>query len=400
MECKKQSMFWYRITQFASYIVSKFIFKRKFVRNEIKGKKGPFVIIANHEAAYDFVNLIGATNEPMTFVISNSFYNALPFKKPMDKIGVIPKQQFQTTLHDIKAMRCAIDNGRILVIYPAGLMCEDGLSTPIPEATYKFLKWIKADIYGAKTEGTYFAMPKWSKGLRKGKTYLDIYKLFDKEEIENMDEAEIKKKADEVLLFDAYRDQEERRIKYRKNSNIEGLENVLYVCPHCKREFTMNTKKNKIYCSACGYEQEADKYAFFHKTSKVGKEIRYVSDWSRLIYKETRKKIENGVLRAVNTTVEITKLVNGKFVEIGKGILNITKSTLSLKNENELDLNVSTVTFPSLPFKPGVYLEIQDGDNIYRCKPNDPRHVIKLVGALKIFHEISMSETAKETAHA
>ncbi len=395
MKCKKQSVFWYRITQFLSGIVAKFIFKRKFIRNEIKGKKGPFVIIANHQAAYDFVNLIGATKEMMTFVISNSFYNALPFKKAMDRIGVIPKQQFQTSVHDITMMKRAIESGRILVIYPAGLMCEDGLSTPIPEATYKFLKWIKADIYGARTEGTYFAMPKWSKGFRKGKTYLDVYKLFDKDEIENMTEAEIKEKADEVLLFDAYRDQEERRIKYKKNNNIEGLENVLYVCPHCKREFTLKTKKNKIFCSACGYGQRADKYAFLHKISKVGKEIRYVSDWSVLIYNETKKKIVSGVLRSVNSIVEITQLTNGKFAPIGTGVLNIDKSTVSLKDGEDVDVNVSTVSFPSLPFKPGQYLEIQSGNNIYRCVPEDPRLVIKFIGALKIFHEISASEVSR-----
>ncbi|MBQ9740016.1 MAG: YscO family type III secretion system apparatus protein, partial [Kiritimatiellae bacterium] len=49
-----------------------------------------------------------------------------------------------------------IDEEGILVIYPAGLMSDDGTSTPIPAATYSFLKWIKADIYMAKTIGTYF----------------------------------------------------------------------------------------------------------------------------------------------------------------------------------------------------------------------------------------------------
>ena len=138
MRRKKQSKFWYWATRVAAWFYAKIVFKRKIIRNEIKGKKGPFVIIANHQAQLDFTCLIGATKRKMTFVVSDSFYNTVPVKGIMAKIGVIPKQQFQTTVTDIKRMKTAIDDGGILVIYPAGLNCEDGVSTPIPDATYRF----------------------------------------------------------------------------------------------------------------------------------------------------------------------------------------------------------------------------------------------------------------------
>ena len=144
MKYKKPNLLCYRIAQIAAWLVATFIFRRKFQRNEIKGKKGPFVVIANHQAALDFVNLIGATSRPMSFVISNSFFNTLPIRGFMEKMGVIPKQQFQTTVRDMKRMKTVIDRGEPIVIYPAGLMCEDGLTTPIPAATYKFLKWLDA----------------------------------------------------------------------------------------------------------------------------------------------------------------------------------------------------------------------------------------------------------------
>ena len=209
----KRNIFIYRLAQAASFIVAKFIFKRKFLRNEIKGKKGPFVVIANHQCALDFVNLIGATKTPMSFVISNSFYNSLPIKVLLDRMGLIPKQQFQTTVKDMKRMKTVIEKGEPLVIYPAGLMCEDGLSTPIPAATYKFLKWLNADVYVAKTIGTYFSCPKWSKGFRSGRTFLDVYRLFEKEELEALPIEDIKRKTEEALFFDAYREQEKYLVK-------------------------------------------------------------------------------------------------------------------------------------------------------------------------------------------
>ena len=220
MNYTKPNKFYYRIAQAACWVVSKVIFQNKVLRNEIRGKGGPFVVIANHECVYDFANLICTTSQPMSFVISRSFFSSLPIKGFLEKMGVIPKQQFQTTVADMKKMKAVVEAGQPLVIYPAGLMCEDGLSTPVPKATYKFLKWLGTDVYVARASGTYFAMPKWSKGMSPGRTYMDVYKLFSKEELETLDVEQIREKTDEALLFDAYREQEKLRVRYKNNSNI------------------------------------------------------------------------------------------------------------------------------------------------------------------------------------
>ncbi len=74
----KPNLLIYRAAQFVSGCVPALVFHRKILRNEIKHIKGPFAVIANHQCAYDFVNLIGTTNRPMSFVLSNSFYHSLP----------------------------------------------------------------------------------------------------------------------------------------------------------------------------------------------------------------------------------------------------------------------------------------------------------------------------------
>ena len=396
----KQSMFWYRITKLAGGFVSRFIFGRKYIRNEIKGVKGPLVIIANHQASLDFVNLMGATKRPMTFVVSSSFYNTVPVKGIMKKIGVIPKQQFQTQLADLKKMKEAIKQGKILVIYPAGLMCEDGLSTPIPVGTYKFLKWIGADIYMAKTEGSYFSMPKWSKGMRKGKTYVDIYKLFSKEELKDMELSEVKEIAERALTFDAYREQENRLVKFKKNDNIEGLENVLYMCPHCKSEFTVRVKdKSTVYCESCGYSQTSDKYGFLHKNGDTGEEIRYVSDWSRLIYSELKDKIEKDGAIPLECDTEIHKINYEKkrYEKTGDGHIALCGNKFVLTGTvhgEEINLDVPIGTFASVPFKPGRHIELQFGDEIFRCVLSDGKLAMKFVNIVKIHYELnSLAQT-------
>ena len=394
MKYKKPNLLCYRIAQVVAWIVATFIFRRKFLRNEIKGKQGPFVVIANHQAALDFVNLIGATSRPMSFVISNSFFNTLPIRGFLEKMGVIPKQQFQTAVRDMKRIKAVIDSGNPLVIYPAGLMCEDGLSTPIPAATYKFLKWLDADVYVAKTIGTYFAMPKWSSGLRAGRTYMDIYKLFTREELQTLDVAQVKEKAEEAILFDAYREQEKYLVKYSRGNDLRGLEHVLYQCPHCQEEFSIvNVDTDRLRCNACGYEQQSDEYGFLHKSCAKGEEIRYVSDWSRLIYNQLKEKILSGVQDNLScqTVIRMIDYERKKFVDVGQGTLTLDRNQFTITGQirgEAIDLAIPIAGVPTLPFKPGKYLEVQQGSDIYRCALSHGSMVMKFINMLKIFHEL------------
>lgn len=394
MRYRKPSPVHYRLAQLVSWLFATLVFRRKVLRNEIRNAKGPFVVIANHQAAYDFVNLIGLSRRPMSFVISNSFYNSLPITGFLEKMGVIPKQQFQTTVADMKNMKAVVDAGQPLVIYPAGLMCEDGLSTPIPVATYKFLKWLGADIYLARTTGTYFVMPKWSKGFRPGRTCLDVYKLISKEELASMDIDTIRRKTDEVLMFDAYRDQEQLMVTYNKGSNIEGLEHVLYVCPNCGEEYTVRVRDGSvIYCTHCGYEQISDEYGFLHNEKGFGPELRYVSDWSRKIFEGLKKQVTEGTFESLSAETKIFMIdyQKHKFREVGQGTVTLSQGSFRIQgilNGEETERTVPTDGLPTLPFSPGKYFEVQDGKSIYRCVLSDGRLVMKFINLVKIFYQL------------
>lgn len=397
----KKNIFIYRVAQAVSFIVAKFIFHRKIVRNELKGVKGPYVVIANHQTSLDFVNLIGVTSTPLRFVISNSFYNSLPIKWFFDKLGVIPKQQFQTSPRDMRRMKRVVDGGNALVIYPAGLMCEDGLSTPIPTATYKFLKWLGVDVYVARTYGTYFSMPKWAKGIRSGETHLDVYKLFTAQELGDIDIDEVKSRTDEALLFDAYREQEKLLSKNKTNRCVEGLQNVLYMCPHCKSEFTVSLRnKDTLYCSNCGFAHTSDEYAFLKNTGGVGEEIKYVSDWSRIIYNDLKNKIVQNTLTTLSADTQFYMInyKTHKFEKVGEGSITLTDQSFLIKgsiNGEETEVKVSIVNFASLPFSPGKYLEIQHGEDIYRCVLRDGKLVMKFINMVKIFYELNSSALSR-----
>ncbi len=399
---RRPSIIHYRIAQAVSWLVAKLVFGRRFLRNEIKDAKGPFVVIANHQAALDFVNLIGAAKRPMSFVLSWSFYSTLPIRGFLDKMGVIPKQQFQSSITDMKRMKAVVDSGEALVIYPAGLMCEDGLSTPIPHATYKFLKWLGADVYVARSAGSYFVMPKWAKGLRPGRTNMDIYKLFTSEELKGLSVDEIRERTDGALLYDAYREQEDILCAYKGGGNIAGLEKVLYMCPHCGSEFSVELRDgDTLVCCECGYAEQSDSYGFLHKISGHGEEIRYVSDWNLRILENTRRRIAEGE-DSISTPIRI-KMVEPKkhiFADAGEGVLSLDPGGFHVRaviGGVVRVFDIPIVNIPTLPFGPGKYLELQLDKEIFRCQPVDGRLVMKMINMLKILHVQSRSEVEERS---
>ena len=285
-----------------------------------------------------------------------------------------------------------------MAIYPAGLMCEDGLSTPIPAATYKLFKWLGVDVYMAKTCGTYFAMPKWTSGFRPGKTTLDVYKLFDKEELQTLDLETVRRRTEDALLFDAYREQEDLLVKYKKGSDLRGLENVLYICPNCGKEFSMTVQGgNTLVCESCGYSQQSDEYGFLHKNSEVGEELRYVSDWSRQSFLSVKQKLAQGTdtVLTAKTAIHMVDPKKKKYVPAGQGILTLDPEKFTIEGAlhgESVKLQISIASFPTLPFSPGKYLEIQDGQTIYRCVLEDGRLAMRFINMVKAFYELKVKQ--------
>lgn len=392
---KKPNIIIYYLFRFISFLITKLKFNLKIGKNDVKKQKGPYIILGNHESFIDFINLAMVTRRRISFVISNSFYNSLKVNPLLKACGVIPKQQFQTTVTDIKKMKLVLDHNRPLAIYPAGIMTENGLTTPIPKATAKFIKWMGVDVYVAYTTGSYLTCPKWGKGIRKGKITLDVTKVLSKEEIEKMEISEIDSVVMEQLDFDSYKNQKTQMVEFKKGNNIEGLENVLYWCPKCNSEFTnRNVSIDTMKCEKCGNEVYCDNYGFLHKKDDDSVCYEHVSDWYLELYNRLKYEIYKNPEFSIMENVKIDMLNYKKhqFEEVGNAQLTLNKDKFIINgiiNSEEKFIEVPIKKIPTLPFKPGKRLEIQDGNTIYRCNFENGQSVSKWINLIKIFYELN-----------
>ena len=399
--CRRPNALLYGIVRLGSKLACRFVFPLQVKRNELTGTAGRRILICNHEAAIDFLPVYAAVKERCNMVASNSIVMSIPVVAPLAaRMGVICKNQFQTAITDMRAMKRVVDSEQLLVIFPAGMMTESGTSTPIPRSTAKALKWLDADVYVGKVGGTYLTAPKWSKARRKGRITLDIYKLADREEFSALSVEQAEALVDAHLAFDAYRANESDRVAYKKGDNVEGLENVLFRCPSCGRDFTVRAEGNKLLCTACGFALESDVYGLLHDPAGGEPLLRYPSDWYDKIQDEIAALVAADPDYRFTAQADVYKINHKRhrYEKAGRAAVTMTFERFVLDGElfgEKFYQEIPTAPFPILPFQPGKRFEIQVGRDIFRICPDDGRVVMQWILVLKAAFRLRSSAAAR-----
>ena len=393
--------FLFALAKGISKFLCKFVYNVEIVRNDLEGKTGRYVIIANHESIIDVLPGYVVAPARTHFVVSKAMMQSLPIAPLMEMCGTIGKNQFQTSALDMRRMKAVLDHDEPLMLYPAGLMTESGASTPIPLATAKVLKWFKADVYVARVNGTYLTNPKWAKVKRKGKITMELYKLASKEDFSALTDDEAAELVTEHLSFDAYRHNEKKHIYYKNGDNVEGLEHVLYKCPSCGKEFTIGVKgKNKLCCEACGYTVKSDNYGILSLVGNGEPIFKYPSDWHAYIEESVYEFVKEHPNFFYETHAEIHAINEKKhrYERVGNGLISFDYNKFvmdGIMNGKPFTEEIPTHAFPILPFRPGAYFEIQHGEHIYRIIPDHPGIVMKWIFTLKATFRLKHEDEMK-----
>lgn len=391
----KINPFVYAIGKICAKIFCKFKLNLQLLKSEYRNDGRKKVIISNHESFYDFMGILAYLKGSAHMVMSKTMLRTMPIKNLIKQAGVIEKNQFQTTIVDMRKMKAVLDDNKTLVIFPAGIMPESGSSTPIPEATAKAIKWFDADVYVSKFRGTYLTKPKWSKIMRKGNPTLEIYKLASREELSELSLEHTEQLINSHLYFDAYKNNLIDQIRYKHGDNLVGIENVLYKCPYCNEEYYMRVKNsNELTCLSCGYSVKSNEYGIL--TSNGAKPLIYslVSDWHRFIEKSIYEKIKSTPDFSISTGADVYKINDKKrkFELSGRVIVTLDKESFILDGtlyNQPFYKKISAKTTPILPSTPGKCFEIQQDNDTYRICPDSPEKTIEWLLTLKSIYKLS-----------
>lgn len=368
------------------------IFKKHKVASELpKGLKPPFIIVCNHTSFFDFVYSARAFYpKRVNFVVARKYFHFPGLHWVLKMAHAIPKSLYQADISTITSMFDIIKQGGIVGLYPEGQISIHGITIDIGEAIAKFIKKSGVPVVSLLTGGAYFTNPPWSKTSRKGTIESHIKLVLTKEQTKELSEDEIKDIIQQSIYIDNYEWQQARGYFYKGKNLAEGLENVLYRCPCCRKEYTITTEGNLIVCENCGIK------AGFHEDGHLHweyeKHFRHLGEWHTWQLEQEKMVVASDDKFTITEPVELAMLkTKGTGVEIvGKGLFTANRSAYiytGTLHGQEVTLSYHTVGIRYLPFDTGRNFQIYDKNLLYEFRPANPKWCMKIANICECLYE-------------
>lgn len=366
-----------------NFICKQIIYRRlnvKVKRNGIEKFSKPSIILFNHLSAVDFTIVMPQVYPQRCNTVAAYYYFCnYHLGRLLNRFGCFPKFLYQPDISAIKNMHKVIKNDCILTLAPEGRLSAYGEMESYIPATVKFLKKEACDVYLAKSHGTYFAKPKWSKTWRKGRVDVLFQKIFTKETLETLTLEQIYSILYDKLYYNEYEWMEENKVPFKGRKFAEGLEHILYICPVCGKEFTIETKKNKLTCSHCHTNITLNQYyGFESENPNVPKNIR---EWYLLQKKIERKNIQNPDYELTSRVrLKLPDPKGNGFTFVGNGTCTLTSK--GIRYEGTINGEIKDILFklenmPALPFGVNEDFEIYHNQTLYYFVPDNIRECVK-----------------------
>jgi 1-acyl-sn-glycerol-3-phosphate acyltransferase len=279
-------------------------------------RKEPFVMLANHTYLFDVVHVPLRFKKTPFIIASQTLFTKQPTKFLVTQIAhVIPKSKGKSDSKAIKKIFQVIDKGYPILIFPEGNTTFYGQTGYIEPATMKLIKKLNLDVITCNIKGGYLSRPRWATGKRKNHQIELFYDLtIPKEKLISMPLEQLSLTINKALYHNEYTYQKEKMIPHKGKSLAEGIENVIYVCPHCQSINTISSKNNTITCTNCQTKGTIDVYGFIK-----GFKFDNLIDWNTYQLKFT-DKLRNSV---INTTGFLNFLKVETEEQTKVGIINL-----------------------------------------------------------------------------
>lgn len=241
--------------------------RKVHIDNDIKfNRKEPYIMLANHTFLFDVVHVPLRFKITPFIIASQTLFTKQPAKFLVSQVAhVIPKAKGRNDLKTIKDIFGVIKRGYPVLIFPEGNTTFYGETGYIEKATVKLIKRLGLDVITCNVKGGYLSKPRWATGKRRNHRIELFYKkAITKEQIKDMSLNELGDIIDHQLYHNDYDYQREKMIPHPGKKLAEGIENVVYICPHCQSVNTIVSDHNNILCTACKKEGYIDQYGFIH----------------------------------------------------------------------------------------------------------------------------------------
>ena len=367
------------------------------------GKKEPCLILMNHSSFID-LKIMSRIFFPKRYSIVCTSDGFVGKEWLMRFIGCIPTQKFVSDVSLIRDMEYMLKKKKTSVLmYPEASYSFDGTATPLPRKMGILLKKLGVPVVTVITEGAFARDPLYNcLQKRKVKVSAHVKCLATAEEVKAMSVAELDKLLDDAFSFDNFTWQQENNIVIDEPFRADGLNRILYRCPHCGAESQTEGKGTELVCHACGVKYTLTEAGYLENVGGESKFI-HVPDWFRWEREQVRKELEDGTY-LLDTDVEIGVMVDYKAIYmVGSGHLTHNENGFHLTGcDGKLDYTQGPLSCYSLYsdyywYELGDVICIGNADALYYCFPKCGDVVAKTRLATEELYKMKKRRPAKKT---
>ena len=357
-------------------------FQCRSIGMERLGADEPCLFLMNHSSFID-LKIASTILYPRPFNIVCTSDGFVGKAWLMRHLGCIPTQKFVSDLSLVRDMLYTVRELRSSVLmYPEASYSFDGTATPLPESIGKCVKMLGVPLVMIRTYGAFARDPLYNGlQLRKVDVSAEMEYLLSAQEIAAAGPAEINALLAERFSFDNFRDQQERQIRITEPFRADGLNRVLYKCPHCGKEGAMTGQGISLRCGSCGKTYLLTETGFL-QAQEGETEYPHIPDWYRWERSCVRQELLDGSYR-LDIPVSICMLVDSKSIyRVGEGRLIHSREGFHLSGcEGKLDYRQKPISSYSLYsdyfwYELGDMICIGNSKVLYYCFPAVQQDVV------------------------
>lgn len=383
-------------------------FKCKKIGMERLGKKEPCLFLMNHSSFID-LKIASSILYPRPFNIVCTTDGFVGKNWLMRQLGCIPTRKFVLDISLLRNMTHAAKKLKSsILMYPEAGYSFDGTSTVLPDSLGRCLKMLNIPVVMIRSYGAFTRDPLYNNlQLRKLKVSADMTYLLSPEEIAEKSADELNEIIRDAFNFDSFRWQQENHIKITEDFRADGLNRVLYKCPHCLEEGAMISDRHiSITCTACGKTYELTEYGFLKATEGETK-FDHVPDWYAWERECVKQEILDGKY-GLDVPVDIYIIKDTRCLyKVGEGQLTHSKDGFSLSGcDGKIDFHQKPAASYTLNsdffwYEIGDVISIGNMDVLYYCFPKTQGDfVAKTRLATEELYKIVMEEKHSKKAEA
>lgn len=237
------------IRNLASFLLSPYIkWKYGIAVERYKGAKRQYLIVANHQTAFDQFFIGMAVKGPIYYVASEDiFTNGLSSKLLKWAVAPIPIKKQATDVQAVLTCKRVVREGGTIALMPEGNRTYSGKTEYFKSAVVGLAKILRLPLAFLRIEGGYGVHPRWSDVVRKGKMRAYISKVMEPEEYLALSDDELYA----VMKKELFVDENTTGGEFFHQKSAEYLERAVYYCPDCGFS-TFESRNDTIACKKCG----------------------------------------------------------------------------------------------------------------------------------------------------